>query len=32
MRTTGKKILEEAGVDTVVANIDGTLEDINVKQ
>jgi hypothetical protein len=32
MRTTGKELLQEAGVDTVVANINGTLEDINVRQ
>ena len=32
MNTTGKELLQEAGVDTVVANIDGTLQDINVRQ
>ena len=32
MNTTGKELLQEAGVDTVVANINGTLEDINVRQ
>ena len=32
MNTTGKELLLEAGVDTVVANINGTLEDIKVKQ
>ena len=32
MNTTGKEILAEAGVDTVVAEINGTLEDISIKQ
>lgn len=31
LSTTGKKLLTEAGVDTVLANIDGTLQDVKIE-